>query len=282
MHISGHKQRLVTGLGLLVLLVIALFYGNWILRGLVLAGSIVSLWELYQMFYPGRTKLVRKGLGFLCAVGLVCTFGIVPQASVFFIAFIFMACALCFLFDFGTGNTEASLNDHSPIVLGVLYIPLSLSLALDMHLMEQILIILVAIATDAGGYYAGSLLGANKIWPSVSPKKSWEGSIGGMVLSIIVCLVIGLVPAFWGSALPALSWWSWVLLGIFLNIAAQLGDFFESALKRSLNVKDASQILPGHGGVLDRLDSIIFVVLAYTMIMYLYEMYLFFNPVQAV
>ena len=271
MQIAGHKQRLVTGVILLALLTVALVYGNWILRGLILVGSLLSMWELYQMFYPGKTKLVRKALGLVCGAGLVCSVGYFPQASIFFVALVFLACALCFLFDLGTGNTEANINNHMPIILGVLYIPLTLSLALGLSLPEQLLVILVSIGTDAGGYYVGNLFGKHKIWPIVSPKKSWEGSIGGMVLCIAVCLAIGLLYPASGTSLPQFAWWGWALMGVFLNIAAQLGDFFESALKRSLQVKDASQILPGHGGVLDRLDSIIFALLAYTLVRFIYE-----------
>ena len=119
---------------------------------------------------------------------------------------------------------------------------------------------LAAIATDAGGYYAGCRFGKHKMWPAVSPKKSWEGAGGGLLLCMAVCVCFGLLREYFEVALPALPLPAWVAVGVALNIAAQLGDFFESALKRTQNVKDSGTILPGHGGVLDRIDSLLFVL----------------------
>lgn len=116
---------------------------------------------------------------------------------------------------------------------------------------EIALVLLTTFAADTGAYYAGSHIGGPKIWPSVSPKKTWAGSLGGLCLSIIVCTVIGM-------AFGAAHWTSFALLGAGLNLAAQLGDFFESALKRWRGVKDSGKVLPGHGGILDRIDSLLF------------------------
>jgi phosphatidate cytidylyltransferase len=90
----------------------------------------------------------------------------------------------------------------------------------------------------------------------VSPKKTWAGSWGGLACCTAGCLGLGLL---WGLA----SWPAYLLLGLALGVAAQAGDFFESALKRHLDVKDSGRLLPGHGGVLDRIDSLLLVVPAY-------------------
>lgn len=272
MQISAHKQRLATGFLLAGLLALALIAGGWVLRSLLLAASLVGMWEFYQMCSPGKTMVLRKFLGLVCGAGVICTFGISAQGPLLFISLLFLISALCFLFDFGTGNTEARFTKHSIMILGVLYIPLTLALSLTLNTYEQGLIIIAAIATDAGGYYVGNFCGMHKIWPMVSPKKSWQGSIGGLVLTMLLCLAFGTVGLFKGVALPKFSWIGWLILGAFLNIAAQLGDFFESALKRTLNIKDASHILPGHGGLLDRMDSILFAVLAYILVRLLYDL----------
>ena len=271
MQISAHKQRLATGFLLAGVLAFALVTGGWVLRSLLLAASLVGMWEFYQMCSPGKTMVLRKILALVCGAGVVCTFGTSAQGPLLFIALLFLISALCFLFDFGTGNTEALLTKHSVLIFGVLYIPLTLALTLTLTAYEQTLIIVAAIATDAGGYYVGNFCGMHKIWPMVSPKKSWQGSIGGLVLTMLVCLAFGTVGLFKGLPLPKFSWIGWLVLGAFLNIAAQLGDFFESALKRTLKIKDASQLLPGHGGLLDRMDSILFVVLAYVFVRLLYD-----------
>ena len=112
-----------------------------------------------------------------------------------------------------------------------------------------ILILLVVWVTDIGGYFAGRGIGGPKLWPRVSPKKTWAGAIGGFAASLAVAAgfaVIGL-----GKTGPML------LLGAVLSIASQLGDLFESAVKRRFGVKDSSHIIPGHGGLLDRLDGFV-------------------------
>jgi phosphatidate cytidylyltransferase len=112
-----------------------------------------------------------------------------------------------------------------------------------------ILILLVVWMTDIGGYFAGRGIGGPKLWPRVSPKKTWAGAIGGFAASLVVAggfAVLGL-----GKTGPML------LLGAVLSIASQLGDLFESALKRRFGVKDSSHLIPGHGGLMDRLDGFV-------------------------
>jgi phosphatidate cytidylyltransferase len=111
------------------------------------------------------------------------------------------------------------------------------------------LILLVVWVTDIGGYFAGRGIGGPKLWPRVSPKKTWAGAIGGFALSPVIA---GGFAAFGlGKAGPLL------LLAAVLSIASQLGDLFESAVKRRFGVKDSSHIIPGHGGLLDRLDGFV-------------------------
>ncbi len=112
-----------------------------------------------------------------------------------------------------------------------------------------ILILLVVWMTDMGGYFAGRGIGGPKLWPRVSPKKTWAGAIGGFMASLAVAA--GFAAFGLGKTGPVL------LLGGVLSIASQLGDLFESAVKRRFGVKDSSHIIPGHGGLLDRLDGFV-------------------------
>jgi phosphatidate cytidylyltransferase len=112
-----------------------------------------------------------------------------------------------------------------------------------------ILVLLVVWATDIGGYFAGRGIGGPKLWPRVSPKKTWAGAIGGFAASLAVA--IGFSALGQGKALPLL------VVAAALSIAAQFGDLFESALKRRFGVKDSSHIIPGHGGIMDRLDGFV-------------------------
>jgi len=110
-------------------------------------------------------------------------------------------------------------------------------------------VLLIVWVTDIGGYFAGRGIGGPKLWPRVSPKKTWAGAIGGFVASLVVAA--GFIAFDFGKAV-------WLLpLGAMLSIVSQLGDLFESAVKRRFGVKDSSHIIPGHGGLLDRLDGFV-------------------------
>ena len=107
-------------------------------------------------------------------------------------------------------------------------------------------------ACDAMAYFVGRSFGKHKLWPRISPKKTWEGIAGGTVGAIIAGLALGV----WLLGIP---WWQGILLGALVAVAAPFGDLAESLFKRQANVKDSSQLIPGHGGVLDRIDSLLFV-----------------------
>jgi len=123
------------------------------------------------------------------------------------------------------------------------------------------LILLIVWVTDIGGYFAGRGLGGPKLWPRVSPKKTWAGAVGGFTASLAVAA--GFAALGLGKMIPLL------LLAAVLSIVSQLGDLFESAVKRAFGVKDSSQIIPGHGGLLDRLDGYVFAVVAAALIGFL-------------
>ena len=113
-----------------------------------------------------------------------------------------------------------------------------------------VIFVLVTVASDTGGYVAGVLFGRHPMAPVISPKKSWEGFAGSMVATVLAgwALVTGLLDG---------DWWVGVLLGLIVAMMATLGDLVESVVKRDLGVKDMSQVIPGHGGLMDRLDSLL-------------------------
>jgi phosphatidate cytidylyltransferase len=112
-----------------------------------------------------------------------------------------------------------------------------------------VFVLLVVWVTDIGGYFAGRGIGGPKLWPRVSPKKTWAGAVGGFAASLVIAVAFAALGFGKTGAL--------LLVAAFLSIVSQLGDLFESALKRRFGVKDSSQLIPGHGGLLDRLDGLV-------------------------
>ncbi len=285
-RLSGHLPRVLTGLALLALLVAALTFRGFFLYILLVIVTLAALWEFFQMFWPGWSKLPSKILGMLCGCGVLYAaqpaypgspnvlgslLAWTPSDRVRLIMLFaaFAASSLAFLADYGRGNDKARLEDCTVLPLGVLYLPCAMSLALDLRAPEQVMVIAAAVASDTFAYYAGCMWGKHKIWPRVSPKKSWEGSIGGLVGCTLVTVTVAACAFRFArpGGDPHLGRiLCWVGMGIFLNIAAQAGDFFESALKRTRGVKDSGALLPGHGGVLDRIDSLLFVLPAYCLV----------------
>jgi phosphatidate cytidylyltransferase len=121
--------------------------------------------------------------------------------------------------------------------------------------------IAITVASDTGGYVAGVLFGKHPMAPVISPKKSWEGFAGSMVATIAVG--VWLVSSFLGG-----DWWVGVLLGVIAAVMATLGDLCESVMKRDLGIKDMSQVIPGHGGLMDRLDSLLATVAPIWLVLY--------------
>lgn len=264
---STHLQRLVTGAALAALLTAGLAFGGWALLLLALAASSLALLEFYTMFWTGNARLPLKAMGVvLGAATLVAGHMDKPWLVLGCLGGAFLAGSLSFLASWGSGHDDARFEDGQILAAGVLYVPVLLLPALHFNVKEQMLVMLVAIVSDTGAYYIGSLLGRHKIWPRVSPKKSWEGSLGGLACCMAGCITMGTV---WGTQ----PLWTYALLGIMLNIASQTGDFFESALKRKLGVKDSGALLPGHGGLLDRIDSLLFVVPAYAAVASIYKFF---------
>ena len=127
-----------------------------------------------------------------------------------------------------------------------------IQLAGDLYLPKGASGKLAAVAvSDTAAYFVGTRFGHHKLWPRVSPNKSSEGAVGSLVACVIFCAV-------YGEIYGKVGWFSFALLGVAVNAFAQVGDLFESALKRSVHVKDSGSILPGHGGILDRADSFLF------------------------
>jgi len=154
-------------------------------------------------------------------------------------------------------NLVASASDRTQwLAAGAVYAlaaaacPILLRYDADYGLVAILFLFAVVWATDIAAYFSGRYFGGPKLWPAVSPKKTWSGAFGGLICAMVAAFIV--------ASFAALSHGALIVLAAILSVASQAGDLFESHLKRRFGVKDASHIIPGHGGLMDRLDGFIF------------------------
>lgn len=216
--------------------------------------SAIGIAEFYRMALPDR-KLERS-LAALAGSALI----FIPLAGddrllLPAIGLLFVGFSLLFLFRVRTIDTAA--REAAFALLAFMYIPF---LLMHLLLLRQtpfgiqwlFVIMLIVMTNDSAAYYSGSAFGKHRLYALVSPKKSVEGAVGGLVGSLCGTLLAKF------TFFPQLTFTDAAVTAIVIGMVGQAGDLFESLLKRSFNVKDSGSIIPGHGGVLDRLDSILF------------------------
>lgn len=154
--------------------------------------------------------------------------------------------------------SDQPFRDAAYSMVPLLYIglPLSLMLALvpDAGARVVLMLVLMVWLNDSGAYIGGSLFGKHKMWERHSPGKTWEGTAFGVLVTVLVAVFVG--P--WIQ--PAVAWYHWLALGLICSVIDTLGDLVESMLKRSVGMKDSGNIMPGHGGFLDRFDSLLIIM----------------------
>jgi phosphatidate cytidylyltransferase len=253
-----HLNRWLTAAVALPVLAFIIGLGpGWLLLGLVVLVTTGGMLELLSLLLPETKSWVRIAA---LAAGLL-----LPLATYWkgilglntgTVAAIFLALTIHLLL---YAKQKPVLQSLGAMVFAQLYIPFLLSHVL---LLLQVpsgrrwifFLFFVIFAGDTGAYYVGHRWGRHKLWPAVSPKKTVEGAIGGLLSSLAVALLVGKLLLSLGEFGTTFL----LSLGLVIALAGQIGDLMESMLKRVSHVKDASSILPGHGGLLDRLDSLIF------------------------
>ncbi|MDR2340338.1 MAG: phosphatidate cytidylyltransferase [Deltaproteobacteria bacterium] len=255
---TGNLGRWLVALILAIPTVICIFLPNkvYLLVLVCVFGGIA--WHEFVANLLGRQRiglLILTELGWVATAVLSCFFGVEGLAMGLFLAFAIGAAYL--LFTFPQVPDKVSLNLISRYALGHLYISFSLSFVLLIKPMLGgpvllFFVILVTALSDTGAIYVGSRLKGPKLFPKASPNKTISGFLGGIALAMLG----GALSSFYlpkDFTLPEL-----VVMGLVLAVTGTFGDLFESALKRTLGIKDTSTILLGHGGFWDRLDSLLF------------------------
>jgi phosphatidate cytidylyltransferase len=256
----GHLGRIITAVVLLPILYFVVRYGpTYVFFLLVAGGILIGQYELYRFYYP-QNHLPKILLGLTLGFFLALSFYLkliypAPNLPVFLLTLI-TVCAMLFSL-FTVRELKTALNDTAVMLFGVAYVSLLLSHLLPLRGLPEgpgliLFVLSITWLCDAGAYYVGGLLGRHPLSPLISPKKTIEGTLGGLAVSILGSLG----AKFW--FLPALSVADSIFIGLLLGVVGQLGDLVESLWKRSAGVKDSSTLLMAHGGLLDKVDSLIF------------------------
>ncbi len=251
---SDLALRFGTGLILMSVLAGALMLGGGVFAGFVTIVMLMGLGEFYAAVRKSGYRPVAA-FGFLGVVfGAVGSYTSGPYAIA---GGSILTLVLVAVF-FTVMNRQAPLENAAVTVLGAAWVGM-LSFAIvicgiDDSIGKLVLIVVLVAAVDTGAYFVGKLFGKHHLAPNVSPKKTWEGLMGGVILTFLITGFVVTLPAF-----EYLSLAQGLFLAAAVCVLAPLGDAFESVVKRALNVKDMGSILPGHGGMLDRVDALLFV-----------------------
>jgi phosphatidate cytidylyltransferase len=249
------KQRIIVGVvGLLILLPSVIWGGVIAIDVIVTLALAVAVVEFCGMAIPDRRTL---GYGvFGASVALVHVVNLYwPEQVTSALSLGALLCLITGLL--GVPDTNRGARAGAWMVMGLVYLPILFGMLSALRRLEHGVVwvfvsLALAWAADTGAYFAGRAFGKTPLFPRVSPKKTWEGAIGG---AVSVVLTLGVVKWIW---LPHMAWGHVVALGLLGDVAGVIGDLVESAFKRASDVKDSGSILPGHGGILDRVDSLLF------------------------
>lgn len=248
------KQRIVTGVVAGAAFIAMLALGGYWFFGLAVVMAVIGYDEFMRMIDLKRRKLTfmvgLAGIVLLTVPWGTERIGASMDAEAFVWLFMLLLMAITVL-----SKNKLTIDHIALIFTGVLYIGFGFHYIIATRWLEPhglfwtLLVLLCIWATDSGAYFAGSWFGKRPLWPAISPKKTVEGAAGGLLLSVAAAVAF----SYWRPELLGLP--NAAMLGAVIAVVGQMGDLIQSAYKRVKGVKDTGTLLPGHGGVLDRVDS---------------------------
>ena len=257
-NLSNLTQRIIAALVAVPLMLFAILYNDWTFGILFLLISTLALLEFYKLLgLDGNLPLEIWGT--FCGVTLnVLTFLIEKEILSFKYYFLIVPLlTITFFIKLYKPNDKRPFANLGYTFLGIIYVSVPFALIYEMVMSadsykpELILgTLFILWLNDSGAYFAGRFLGKRKLFERVSPKKTWEGFVGGAISAIIMALIL----QYYYTTLAS---WQWIVVAIIIVITGTLGDLVESLFKRSIAIKDSGSIIPGHGGFLDRFDGLL-------------------------
>jgi phosphatidate cytidylyltransferase len=251
---TGIVSRVVVGVVGLPVVLGLVWVGGWWLFALAALAAVIAVHEFVMMARPLRPLAPAAYLGVVLALVGAETGGVVWLVGGFLATFVF-----AFILNAVATTRAPATAAIGATVLCAAWVGLGLGhllLLRGMQAQPRLLaftVLLVVFAADTFAFFAGRLAGRHKLAPTLSPGKTWEGLVGGSLVALFVAFV-----ALYPDRDSYLTIWQALVLGVVIVVAALAGDLFESMLKRDLAVKDTGRLLGGHGGVLDRLDALLF------------------------
>lgn len=253
------KQRVITAVVALLFFIPVILYGGLAIDIVAALLAVIGMSEIFIM-----KKRIIFSVDFVISALAVLTVA-VPDAFFNFLPphmqrdDVLVILIMLLLVHTVLSKNKFNFDDAGVLTLSAIYIGTGFHYLAAVRNAENGLAILgyllvIIWSTDIGAYMVGRKFGKNKLWPTISPNKTWEGSIGGTVIALILTAVYLLVVE------TGHFFWPMMLFALILSIVGQMGDLVESAFKRFYGVKDSGKILPGHGGILDRFDSLLFVL----------------------
>ena len=257
------KQRIISGATLIAFVAAIVIFNNSFPYALNIVLALVSAFGVWELI----AALGIQQRHFLAwpSVAMALVLPFCPDFFYFQLAF--YAYTLLIFTGLLFHHQEVSFRELGVIYSMSLLIPWGLSTLVSIRSLEngghEMFYVIVTIAAawvaDAGAYFVGSFFGKHKLCPNISPKKTIEGAIGGFVVNILLLLLIGFVFESYYQGDVQVRYWMLALIGAGGSLTSMLGDLSFSLIKRSCHIKDFGQVIPGHGGILDRFDSVIFV-----------------------
>ena len=256
--LSNLQQRIIAAIGGVILILFAIWYADWTFVLLFCIISALTQIEFYRLLgLDGNQPLTFYGTAvgcFICLLTYLIEKGFTTYDSYFLIC---PVSSMIFLIKLYKKKDMKPFTNIGFTFLGIIYVavPFALLNVLALrggkyHPMIILGCLMLLWATDIGGYFAGTKFGRRKLFERVSPKKSWEGSLGGAAMAGLVALGL----AFFA---PDLRPWQWYCVGAIIVVTGTYGDLVESLFKRSIAIKDSGSSIPGHGGFLDRFDGLL-------------------------
>lgn len=249
------RQRVLSALVMVPFVVVAAWLGGWWFTALIALVAGLAAWELYGLLARTSRKPMTY-VGVVLVVLLILESQLPADAERLQIVLVVgvLACLTLGLY----WHSDYPASDITLTLGGALYIGITLRYVAQLRGLPDGLgwIALAALTTwitDSGAYFIGKRFGKHKFAPRISPKKTWEGFFGGMLVGTVSAVLLSI----W--LVPGLSWYYGLAIGVLIGTVGPLGDLSESLFKRQADAKDSSNLIPGHGGFFDRIDSFFFV-----------------------